>query len=96
MLKKIRFIIDNAAEALWQISASYALISSFVEGMYVPLDKHYYRVTELLEANNKGVEERRALLKALEDASQIIEQLQADCDKLKEDWDRLASYRQIG
>ena len=69
------------------IQENYLLMSRLAANKFVTIEEHDERITHLLEANNKGVEERRLLVSTLKEAGEAIDQLLDDVEKLTYDLD---------
>lgn len=76
-LLQLRFVLDNIVLAIVEARATYAFVNALSENAFVSKTEHDRRASELLEANSKGVAERRELVSALRDANAIIDQQEA-------------------
>ena len=85
MFRKLRYIIDNLHDGLREARSGYAMIAALCDDGYIPKVDHYNRVAELLEANNRGVQERRELVAALRDAKEVIEEFEHQINMLSDE-----------
>ena len=87
MFKWLEFLLKAPTETLRTLRLTYALLRMMNQMMnckFITIEEHHRRVTELLVANNKGVMERRELVKALEGAEEIINHQTAVISAMKE------------
>ena len=69
--------------ALLEVRALYAFVNDAAHHLFISKEEHDHRVRELLEANNKGVEERRKLQGALVLAEEVMDEYERRIDELE-------------